>query len=115
MFAVLNNASISNRGDVNIPTTKSCLRVLQVLYREGLIRGYTYNQKRTNIYLKYTGSRNKPVMRYIQGIGKPVCLKVLAKLAHANELFILSTPKGVLTLKEALAQNTGGVLFCKII
>jgi small subunit ribosomal protein S8 len=120
MFSVINSASISNQGNINVPTTKKCLKVLRVLYREGLIRGYTYNKYRTNIYIKFTGSTIKPVIKQIQPIstnGRPifVSVKTLAKLAHANEIFIISTIKGILTLKESLQQNVGGVLFCKII
>lgn len=120
MFSVINSASISNQGSVCIPTTKQCLKVLNVLYREGLIRGYTYNKYKTNILIKFTGSTTKPVIKHIQPIstnGKPiyVSVKTLAKLAHANEVFIISTIKGNLTLKEALQQNVGGILCCKII
>jgi small subunit ribosomal protein S8 len=120
MFSVINSASISNQGSVCIPTTKKCLKVLHILYREGLIRGYTYNKYKTTIYIKFTGSTTKPVIKHIQAIstsGKPiyVTVKALAKLAHANEVFIISTQKGILTLKEALQQKVGGVLFCKII
>lgn len=120
MFSVINSASISNKGDVNIPTSKKCLKVLSVLYREGLIRGYAYNKYRINIYIKFCGSTVKPVIRHIQPIslsGRPlyVNVKMLAKLSHCNEIFILSTSKGFLTLKEALYQNVGGILFCKIL
>jgi small subunit ribosomal protein S8 len=120
MFSVINSASVSNLGNVNVPTTKKCLKVLSVLYREGLIRGYTYNKYRTNIYIKFTGSTRKPVIKQIQPIsksGRPIYvnLKTLAKLAHTNETFIISSTKGILTLKEALQQQVGGLLFCKVL
>lgn len=120
MFSLINNASISNKGDINIPTNQKCLKVLEVLYNEGLIRGYTYNKYRTNIYIKFTGSFNKPVIKNIQSISinsRPIYVnvKVLSKLAHVNEIFIISTPKGIMTVKKALQHNVGGIVFCKII
>jgi small subunit ribosomal protein S8 len=120
MFAVINNASLCNNGDVSIPTNKKCLKVLELMYREGFIRGYSYNQYRTNIYIKFTGSTAKPVIKHIQAIstgGRQVYanLKILAKLVNLNETFIISTPKGLLTVQEALKQNTAGLVFCKII
>jgi small subunit ribosomal protein S8 len=120
MFSLINNASFSNQGEINIKTTKKCLKVLQLLYREGLIRGYTYNKYRTTIYIKFTGSTTKPVIKAIISIstnGRIIYAntKVLSKLINANELFLVSTSKGILTLKEALQYNVGGILFCKII
>jgi len=119
MFSVINSASISNQGNINIPTTKKCLMVLRVLYREGLIRGYTYNKYRIDVYVKFTGSTTKPIIKHIQPIstsGRPIFVntKTLAKLVHSNEVFLISTPKGILTLKEALQQNVGGLLVCKV-
>jgi len=117
---MINNASICNIGDISIPTTKKCLKVLEFLYREGFICGYVYNQTRTTIYIKFTGNQRKPVIKQIQAISTNgrnffVNIKVLAKLIHSQETFIISTTKGLLNIKEALKNNVGGVVICKII
>jgi small subunit ribosomal protein S8 len=120
MFAVINNASLCNSGEVSVPTNKKCLKVLELMYREGFIRGYSYNKYRTKIYIKFAGATSKPVIKFIQAIstnGRKVYvnIKILAKLIQLKETFFISTTKGLLTLQEALKHNVGGVLFCKII
>jgi small subunit ribosomal protein S8 len=121
MFSLINNASVCNKGDIRVPNTKKNLRVLSVLYREGLIRGFVIeNVKNIIVHIKFTGSVNKPVIRHIQSIstnGRPFWanVKTLSKLAHTNEIFLITTAKGVLTLSEALLHNVGGFIFCKII
>jgi small subunit ribosomal protein S8 len=120
LFATINNASLTNKSYINIPSSKKNLKVLSFLYKQGLIRGYTQNETRINIHLKYTGSSIKPIIKHIQPIsvkGRPfhANLKMLGKLVHANETFVISTPKGLLTLKEALENQVGGFIFCKIL
>jgi len=120
LFATINNASTSNKSDINILSSKKVLKVLSFLYKQGLIRGYTQNETRVNVYLKYTDSAVKPVIRHIQPIsvkGRPfhANLKMLEKLIHSNETFVISTSKGLLTLKDAVENQVGGFIFCKII
>lgn len=90
---------------------------MELLYKEGYIRGYLYNETRTTVYLKFTGSSRKPVIKHIQFVpfAHKVNVKMLSKLVHTQETFILSTNKGFCTLKEALKKNVGGFVFCKMI
>ena len=120
MFSLINSASISSRGDVVIKNSKKCLKVLSVLYRQGYIRGFVVSEKTIKILIKFNGLSTRPTISYIKSIslnGRPffVSLKALTHIAHMNETFILSTPKGFLTLKEAIQENTGGLLICKIL
>lgn len=120
MFSLINSASISSRGDIVIKNSKKCLRVLSLLYKQGYIRGFASYKKTIKILIKYNGLSTRPTVAYIQAIslnGRPfyVSLKILSQFAHKNETFILSTPKGILTLKEALQENTGGILLCKVL
>lgn len=120
LFSFINNASLSNLGDFSIPTTKKSLKVLELLYREGLIRGYLHNKTRTTVYIKFTGNSRKPVIKHIQAISTSgrkvfVSTRILANLVHLKESFLISTPKGLLTAQEALESNTGGLVICKIL
>jgi small subunit ribosomal protein S8 len=120
MFALINKAISNNEGDVKIQTNKKCLIILSVLYKEGLIRGFVYNDSVINIYIKYTGVVARPVIKKIVSLstsGRPFFIKIksLSLLAHTNDLFLISTIKGVVTLKQALILNVGGLLLCKVI
>ena len=121
MFSIINNASLSNQSDVIVPTSKKNLRILMVLYKEGLIRGFVLNKKKTIVYIKYTtGGSVKPVIKKIKMIstnGRAIVTstKVLSQIAHHNEILLISTSKGILTTKEALQLNVGGIVLAKII
>lgn len=120
LCSLINNASLCNLGDINIPTTKKCLKLLELLYKEGYIRGYLHNKTRTTVYLKFTGSVRKPVIKHMQLISTNsrevfANVKTLSKLVHSQETFILSTNRGFCTIKEALKKNLGGLVICKII
>jgi small subunit ribosomal protein S8 len=120
MFSIINNASLSNQSDVFIPTSKKNLRILMVLYKEGVIRGFIINKKKIKVQIKYTtGGVIKPVIKNIKMISTNgrlifVSVKVLSKLAHHNEILIISTNKGILSAKEALQLNVGGIVLAKI-
>lgn len=121
MFSLINNASLSNQSDVSVPTSKKNLRILMVLYKEGIIRGFVINKKKIIIQIKYTtGGSIKPVVKKLKMISTNgrvvfVSVKVLSMLAHHNEILLISTSKGILTTKEALQLNVGGIVLAKII
>ena len=120
LYAVINLASVSCKKDVSIKTSKKILKVLNIFYDEGLIRGYSYNFKRTKIFIKFSGTEYKPVIKYIKVISTPskfvsITVKSLSKLNDQGQFFLLSTPKGLLTSTEALNKNVGGNVLCKIL
>ena len=44
MFSIINIASVNHLGSVYIPVSKKCLKVLSVLLKEGLIKGFSQNK-----------------------------------------------------------------------
>lgn len=97
-------------------------RVLDVLVREGYIRGYKEQKDARGlpeyaIDLKY--DENQPVIREIKRISTPgrrVYTKVLAMPRFYNGLgvTIVSTPQGVLSDQEARDKNVGGEILCQV-
>ena len=114
MLGAIRNGYQTHLGDVVVPTSKKNLTILQVMYREGLIRGYAYNQYRTRVYLKY-GPR--PAISNIKIINRnvPTSVKILSKLVLSDAIYLINTTRGVLTLTEALRLNVGGSVICKIL
>ena len=120
LYSVINLASVSSRKDVSIKTSKKILKVLNIFYCEGLIRGYSYNSKRTKIFIKFSGTTYKPVIKYIKVISRPsmavpVTVKSLSKLNDQGQFFLLSTSQGLCTSIKALSKNIGGHVLCKIL
>jgi small subunit ribosomal protein S8 len=98
--------------------------VLEVLKREGYIRGFTTaaSEKVTNannlaIELKYY--EGEPVIRQIKRISKPgrrvyAKIKDLSRVYNGLGIAILSTPRGVMSDNEARVANVGGEVLCHV-
>lgn len=106
--------------DLYYPTPLICLNILNVLYKEGYIRGLKKTYKNNNLHLKVLlkyDIQGSPVIKNIERISKPsrkvyTSIKSLWKINSGAGIFLLSTPKGVLTDFEARKFNVGGeILF----
>ncbi|MGH7161031.1 MAG: 30S ribosomal protein S8, partial [Acetobacteraceae bacterium] len=96
--------------------------VLEVLKREGFIRGFSAEElrpgvSRLRIELKY--SEGAPVIKEITRVSKPG-RRVYSKIRELPRVYaglgvsILSTPRGVMSDAEARAANVGGEVLCRV-
>ena len=91
--------------------------LLDVLKREGFIRGYNAAERSIDIELKY--SENQPAIRTIQRVSTPgrrvySSVQDLGRVHNGLGITILSTPKGVMTDHDARRENVGGELLCEV-
>jgi small subunit ribosomal protein S8 len=104
------------------PASALRANVLEVLKREGYIRGYSSEVLRPGvsqlrIELKY--SEGEPVIKEIHRVSKPG-RRVYSKIRELPRVYaglgvsILSTPRGVLSDAEARAANVGGEVLCRV-
>lgn len=122
MLARIKNGQRAQKSVISCPASGLRENVLEVLKREGYIRGY--KQEKTErglpellIELKY--DQGQPVIREITRISKPgrrIYRKVAELPRYYNGLgiSIVSTPRGVLSDQEARAQNVGGEVLCQV-
>jgi len=101
--------------------TKISKRIVNILYRQGIINSFFVRDDKILVVLKYI--RSKPFIKNIKVMstpGKRIYWKLpkLSKYYNANTLnsfFIISTPNGLLTSSECLlAKRTGGEIILKI-
>ncbi len=121
MLTRIRNAHMRNKTKVAVPTSKLREHVLEVLHKEGYIRGFAIIEKdgksEIEVELKYFDGA--PVIKEIQRVSKPG-RRVYASVATLPSVFnglgisILSTPKGVMSDQEARAQNVGGEVLCTV-
>ncbi|VAV97758.1 SSU ribosomal protein S8p (S15Ae) [hydrothermal vent metagenome] len=121
MLTRIRNGQRVNKETVSSPASNMRQRVLDVLEREGFIRGYNRDENsgkpQINIELKY--HEGSPVIREIKRVSKPG-LRVyssvadLPRIRNGLGISIVSTPKGVLSDSEARAQNVGGEIICTV-
>ena len=120
MLTRIRNGQRANKATVAVPASKMRSGVLDVLQREGYIRGYSWAEIRTGIAefsveLKY--SEGTPVIREISRVSKPgrrvySRIKKLQPVFNGLGISILSTPQGVMSDSEARAANVGGEVIC---
>jgi len=118
----IRNAQRAHKSIVAAPASRARASVLEVLKREGYIRGFTREDVRPGvaefkIELKYVDG--EPVIREISRISKPgrrIYSKVtdLPRIYNGLGIAILSTPRGVMSDNEARAANVGGEILCRV-
>ena len=121
MLARIRNAQERGKNKVAVPPSRLRERVLEVLHREGFIRGFTTIEKdgkaELEVELKYFDGA--PVIKEIHRVSKPgrrVYSKIadLPRVANGLGISILSTPRGVMSDAEARTANVGGEVLCQV-
>lgn len=122
MLTRIRNGQRARKESILSPGSKLRAHVLDVLEREGYIRGYSQSPQshggvELRIELKY--AEGDPVIREISRVSKPgrrIYMKVkdLPRVSNGLGISIVSTPKGVLSDAEAREANVGGEVLCTV-
>ena len=122
MLTRIRNAQRSRQTVCVSPSSKLRANVLDVLKREGFIRGFSAEELRPGIAqlrieLKY--NEGEPVIKEITRVSKPgrrvySKIKQLPRVYAGLGVSILSTPRGVMSDAEARAANVGGEVLCRV-
>lgn len=122
MLTRIRNGQAARLDSITMPASRLRANVLDVLQREGYIRGYLEEELRSGIReirveLKY--DNGKPVIREVHRVSTPG-RRIYSKIADLPKVYsglgisILSTPRGVMSDSEARAANVGGEVLCKV-
>jgi len=122
MLARIKNGQHALKPVITCPASKLRASVLEVLQREGFIRGYKQNENANglpelSIELKY--DQGLPMIREISRVSKPGrrIYRKVSELPHFYNglgISIVSTPRGVLSDQEARKENVGGEILCQV-
>ena len=122
MLTRIRNGQQARKTKITSPASRLRTNVLEVLKREGFIRGFSQQEIRTGISeieieLKY--HEGDPVIREISRVSTPgrrvySGVKDLPRVYDGLGISILSTPRGVLSDSEARDQNVGGEILCRV-
>ena len=122
MLTRIRNAQRARHSSCVAPASQFRAHVLDVLKREGYIRGFSAEELRPGISqlrieLKY--NEGEPVIKEIHRVSKPgrrvySKIKELPRVYAGLGVSILSTPRGVLSDAEARAANVGGEVLCRV-
>ncbi|MFN3619530.1 30S ribosomal protein S8 [Sphingorhabdus sp.] len=121
MLTRIRNGQRAKKDSVISPASGLRTRVLDVLQREGYIRGYSEEaigaHKGIRIELKYF--EGAPAIQHVARVSKPgrrvySGSQELPVIRNGLGITIVSTPKGVLSDAEARAQNVGGEILAEV-
>jgi small subunit ribosomal protein S8 len=122
MLTRIRNGQRARMSVVLSPHSKLRSNVLEVLQREGYIRGWSESEMRKGLHelrieLKY--HEGEPVIKEIKRVSKPgrrvyTKIKDLPRVYNGLGIAILSTPQGVMSDSEARTANVGGEVLCRV-
>ena len=122
MLTRIRNAVQARHDSVEMPASNLKLAIAQVLKEEGFIKGFQLLEDRPfkvlRIDLQFTGKRES-VLTGIKRVSKPG-LRVYSKAASMPRVYgglgiaVVSTPKGVMSGRQARRLNVGGEVICHV-
>ena len=107
---------------VDVPASKLKLEIARILKEEGYISNFKpteeNGQKLLRVYLKY-GPNNEATISNMERISKPGCRVYVGhteipRVLGGLGINILTTPKGVMTGRQARKEGVGGEVLCQI-
>lgn len=121
LLSRIRNGQRVGKSKINAPASRLRTNVLEVLKREGYIRDYRMAAENGHgeieVELKY--AEGSPVIQEIARVSRPgrrvySKIKELPRQYNGLGIFILSTPRGVMSDQEARAANVGGEVLCRV-
>jgi len=121
MLTRIRNAQMVEKTSVAMPSSKLKTAIAQVLKDEGYIDGFQVKtesgKSQLEISLKYYAGR--PVIERIERVSRPG-LRIykgrhdIPQVQNGLGVAIVTTPKGVMTDRKALAAGIGGEVLCYV-
>ena len=118
----IRNGIHAKKKHVDIPASNIKRKMSRILLEQGFIKKYIIlddgKQGLIRVWLKYDELEN-PVIHSIKRISTPgkrqyVSVDELPRVKNNLGISILTTPKGVITAREAKRQNVGGEVLCEV-
>jgi small subunit ribosomal protein S8 len=119
----IRNAQMASHRIVEIPASNLKKRITEILYTEGYILKYKFEddakQGIIKIALKYDPQSKVPAIESLERVSRPGLRSYskpqdFKRVKNGLGISIISTSKGVMTDKQAKAQKVGGEVLCNI-
>ena len=122
MLTRIRNAGMVRQTQVVMPSSKIKAGIAKILADEGFIKGYTVTddkpQPKLVIQLKYVG-RGQPVIGGIERVSRTgrrmyTSYNEVPWVRSGLGISILTTPKGLMTGRQAKRAKVGGEIICNV-
>lgn len=116
------NAIRAKQQKVDVPASKLKAEIARILKEEGYISNFKgteeNGQKLLRVYLKYSNA-NEAAISNLERVSKPGCRVYVGRTEIPRVLGglginILTTPRGVMTGRDARKQGVGGEILCQV-
>ena len=121
-LARIRNAIRARHQKLDVPASKLKAEIARILKEEGYISNFKPTEeeghKVIRVYLKY-GSNNEAAISNVERVSRPGCRVYVRRTEIPRVLGglginILTTPKGVMTGRQARKQGLGGEVLCQV-
>ena len=122
MLTRVRNALRAKHQKVDVPASKLKMEIARILKEEGYIINFKLaedgTQRSIRLYLTYT-TGNEPAIAAIERVSRPGCRVYVGSTDSPRVLGglgvnILTTPRGVMTGRDARKEGVGGELLCQV-
>lgn len=121
MLSRLRNATMALLPETTMPAAKMKRAIAKVLQEEGYINGFREEgegvERQLVVQLKY--QRRISAIEGINRVSRVACRRYchsrdIPRVRNGMGIVILSTPKGVLSGRQARQENVGGEILCTV-
>jgi small subunit ribosomal protein S8 len=122
MLTRVRNAMRARHPKVDVPSSKLKIEIARILKEEGFIANFKVAEegpkKTIKVYLKY-GTNNAPVISAIERVSRPGCRvyvgrQEIPRVLGGMGINIMTTPRGVMTGRDAHKERIGGEILCRV-
>ena len=122
MLTRIRNGLMLRKAFVLVPSSRIKTAIAQILLDEGFIQGYEVSDERPQpnirVWLKYDNKR-RPILTNLKRVSKPgrrvyKGKRELPWVLSGMGVAIISTPRGLMTDREARRQGVGGEILCYV-
>nr|YP_009160624.1 ribosomal protein S8 [Sciaphila densiflora]AKR17954.1 ribosomal protein S8 [Sciaphila densiflora] len=120
----IRNADINKKGTIQITSTKKIENIVTILLREGFIENARKHKKSDKNFLvlnlhQHRKTKKRAYRTVFRRISRPGLrvysnYKKIPKILGGMGIGILSTPRGIMTDREARLERIGGEILCYI-
>ncbi len=118
----IRNSIRARHQKLDVPASKLKSEIARILKDEGYIANFKATeengQRVIRVYLKY-GTNNEAAIRDLQRVSRPGCRVYVGRdeirrVQGGLGISIMTTPKGVMTGRQARREGVGGEILCEV-
>ena len=122
LLARIRNAIHARHQKLDVPASKLKLEIARILKEEGYVANFKPTEedghKVIRIYLKYSNN-NEAAISNVERVSRPGCRVYVGqteipRVLGGMGINILTTPRGVMTGRDAHKEHIGGEILCRV-